>query len=66
MQTNDKIKRKTETDVEEMHTNNMQMNKKQSYPKFIYGIQRTEVWGCSKTPQMPNTNDKKKLQQDLT
>jgi len=43
MQTNDKIKRKTETDVEEMHTNNMQMNKKQSYPKFIYGIQRTEV-----------------------
>ena len=65
MQTNDKIKRKTETDVEEMHTNNMQMNKKQSYPKFIYGIQRTEVWGCSKTPQMPNTNDKKNYSKTL-
>ena len=41
----------------------MQMNKNQSYPKFLYELQRTEVWGCAKTPQMPNTTDKKKLQQ---
>ena len=66
MQTNDKIKRKTETDVEEMHTNNMQMNKKNKVTQNLSMEYKKQKFEDAVKPHKCQIQmAKKTLQQDL-